>query len=292
MGSNLAQRVQNNNLAQQNGGQKTVFDQINDMKGELARALPKHMDADRIARIATTVIKQTPALGRCTPVSLLGALMTASQLGLEPGPLGEAYLVPYGTTVTFIPGYRGLIKLAWQSGQVKNIAAHVVYENDDFDYGFGLEPTLEHKPSMRDRGAPIAVYAVVKFMNGGHAFDVMSVADVEAIRARSKAGKSGPWVTDWAEMAKKTVIKRVLKMVPLSSELHNLAQAANLDGTARTDVAANVDDFLPEYVEQDSLPGEVIPEDEPVNVETGELPVEEPTFDQADAEWLAGTDVK
>lgn len=278
MATNLAQRVQNNNLAQQNGGQKTVFDQINDMKGELARALPKHMDADRIARIATTVIKQTPALGRCTPVSLLGALMTASQLGLEPGPLGEAYLVPYGNTVTFIPGYRGLIKLAWQSGQVKNIAAHVVYENDHFDYGFGLEPTLEHKPGMSDRGKPIAVYAVVKFMNGGHAFDVMSVADVEAIRARSKAGKSGPWVTDWAEMAKKTVIKRVLKMVPLSSELHNLATAANLDGTSRTDVTANVDDFLPEYVEGDALPGEVVPDEEPVDKDTGELP-------NVDEEW-------
>ena len=276
MGSNLAQRVQNNNLAQQNGGQKTVFDQINDMKGELARALPKHMDADRIARIATTVIKQTPALGRCTPVSLLGALMTASQLGLEPGPLGEAYLVPYGNTVTFIPGYRGLIKLAWQSGQVKNIAAHVVYEGDTFDYGFGLAPTLEHKPAMSDRGKPVAVYAVVQFMNGGHAFDVMSVADVEAIRARSKAGKSGPWVTDWAEMAKKTVIKRVLKMVPLSSELHNLAQAANLDGTARTDVTANVDDFLPEYVENDSFPGELVTEE--VDTETGEL-------SDVDREW-------
>jgi recombination protein RecT len=276
MGSNLAQRVQNNNLAQQNGGQKTVFDQINDMKGELARALPKHMDADRIARIATTVIKQTPALGRCTPVSLLGALMTASQLGLEPGPLGEAYLVPYGNTVTFIPGYRGLIKLAWQSGQVKNIAAHVVYESDTFDYGFGLSPTLEHKPAMSDRGKPVAVYAVVQFMNGGHAFDVMSVADVEAIRARSKAGKSGPWVTDWAEMAKKTVIKRVLKMVPLSSELHNLAQAANLDGTARTDVTANVDDFLPEYVENDAFPGELVEEE--VNTETGEL-------SDVDREW-------
>lgn len=276
MGSNLAQRVQNNNLAQQNGGQKTVFDQINDMKGELARALPKHMDADRIARIATTVIKQTPALGRCTPVSLLGALMTASQLGLEPGPLGEAYLVPYGNTVTFIPGYRGLIKLAWQSGQVKNIAAHVVYEGDTFDYGFGLAPTLEHKPAMSDRGKPVAVYAVVQFMNGGHAFDVMSVADVEAIRARSKAGKSGPWVTDWAEMAKKTVIKRVLKMVPLSSELHNLAQAANLDGTARTDVTANVDDFLPEYVENDSFPGELVTEE--VDSETGEL-------SDVDREW-------
>jgi recombination protein RecT len=119
----------------------TLVQFIERMKPEIARALPKHLNPDRMARIATTVLKQNPQLRRCTPESFLGALMTASQLGLEPGPLGEAYLVPYGNTATFVPGYRGLIKLAWQSDQLSDIWAEIVCANDEFSYDLGWPVT-------------------------------------------------------------------------------------------------------------------------------------------------------
>lgn len=265
MARDLANRVSNNAAArQQNGngaGEKPTLRQlIERMKPEIGRALPKHMDPDRVARIAVTLINQTPQLAQCTPESFLGALMTASQLGLEPGPLGEAYLVPYGNRVTFIPGYRGLIKLAWQSNQLKHIDAHVVYDNDDFDYAYGLEPFLHHKPARGKRGGAIAVYACASFLNGGSAFVVMSIDDVEAIRSRSKASKNGPWVTDWDAMARKTAIKQLSKFLPLSSELRAFAQANALDGTTRDNIAVTVDDVVPNYVDGDVIEQETATE--------------------------------
>lgn len=231
---------------------KTLAQLINDMKPEIARALPKHMNPDRMARIATTVLRQTPALGRCTPESFLGALMTASQLGLEPGPLGEAYLVPYGNTATFIPGYRGLVKLAYQSGMVATVSAQVVHEADEFDFAFGLDPFLTHKPSLdATPGKVIAAYAMVRFKDGASNFEVMSVSQVEAVRKRSKASGNGPWVTDWEAMARKTVLKRLSKWMPLSSEF---AAAVAQDGLVRTDIAADVTDYIDgEFVEQHAV---------------------------------------
>src|SRR5690554_4947647 len=132
--------------------QNTLTALIERQKPEIARALPRHMDPDRLARIATTVMRQTPQLAQCTPESFLGALMTCAQLGLEPGPLGHAYLVPYGREVTFVPGYRGLLELARRSGQIRTIAAHVVKQNDEFEFELGLEPKLVHRPALRDRG--------------------------------------------------------------------------------------------------------------------------------------------
>jgi phage RecT family recombinase len=137
---------------------------IQQMRPEIARALPAQMNADRMARIATTVLRQTPALARTTPESFLGALLTASQLGLEPGPTGEAYLVPYGNVCTFIPGYRGLIKLARNSGQLRDIWAEVVYSNDTFRYSLGLHRDLVHEPASGPRGEPIYVYAAAELV--------------------------------------------------------------------------------------------------------------------------------
>jgi recombination protein RecT len=226
----------------QQAEQPTLAQMIERMKPEIARALPKHMNPDRMARIATTVLRQTPALGRCTPESFLGALMTASQLGLEPGPLGEAYLVPYGNTATFIPGYRGLVKLAYQSGMVATVSAQVVHEADEFDFAFGLDPFLTHKPALvEDPGKVVAAYAMVRFKDGASNFEVMSVAQVEAIRKRSKASGNGPWVTDWEAMARKTVLKRLSKWMPLSSEF---AAAAAQDGVVRTDITSDVTEYI------------------------------------------------
>jgi len=298
MGRDLASRVAGNAVAQQEQP-PTLAGLIEQMKPQIARALPKHMDPDRVARIALTVVRQTPQLARCNPQSFLGALMTAAQLGLEPGPLGEAYFVPYGQDVTFIPGYRGLVKLAWQSGLMKSIAAHTVHERDEFDYAYGLEPVLRHKPALTNRGEVIAVYAAAVLKDGGSAFVVLSTEDVEQIRARSKAGRNGPWVTDWEAMARKTAVRQLIRWLPLSSELRNVATAAALDESVRTgeDLTRDIGDLTPQFIEGtvehtehgpvDTTTGEVLdepaprqarrgqrrPADEPP---TGDVPVEDP----------------
>jgi recombination protein RecT len=228
----------------------TLATLIRRMEPEIAKALPSHMNPTRMARIASTVLKQTPALARCTPESFLGALLTASQLGLEPGPTGDAYLVPFGNVCTFVPGYRGLIRLARNSGQLRDIWAEVVYANDTFKYTLGLHRDLIHEPAIGDRGKPTHVYAAAELTDGGRPFVVMTAAEVEAIRGRSRAGKSGPWVTDWSAMAKKTAIKQLAKWLPLSAEL---SAAVNLDGSVRTDIASSIADVAPTFVE-----GEVV----------------------------------
>lgn len=257
MAKDLANRVrQNADAAKANPGTpaaaraKTLRDLVHTMGPEIAKALPRHMDADRIARIALTLINTTPGLAACTRDSFAGALMTASQLGLEPGPLGEAYLVPYGTQCTLIIGYRGYIKLAWQSNQLRNIDAHVVYEGDEFDYEYGLNPVLRHKPG-RQRGAITDVYAVASFINGGSAFVVLSPGDVEDFRKRSATANaaSSPWKTDWNAMAKKTAVRQLAKWLPMSPELRAFATAATLDGSVRTDTKANLDEVIPDFID-------------------------------------------
>lgn len=224
----------------------TLAQLIEQMKPEIGRALPKHLSPDRMARIATTVLRQTPQLARCTPESFLGALMTASQLGLEPGPLGEAYLVPFGNAVTFIPGYRGLIKLARQSGQLVDIWAEIVYANDTFKQTLGLHRDLVHEPATGDRGKPVAAYAAAELKDGGRPFVVLTYAEIEAIRGRSRAGKNGPWVTDWNAMAKKTVVKQLSKWLPLSAEFNS---AVVMDGTVRVDATRPLVDVQPDFIE-------------------------------------------
>ena len=218
----------------------TISGFLETYKSEIARALPKHMDADRMARIALTECRKTPALLKCKPESLFGAVIQASQLGLEPGgALGHCYLIPFGQDVQFIVGYRGMVDLARRSGQIVSLEAHPVYEGDTFDCSFGLDSTLKHIPNWTDssRAHPDKlrfVYAVAKLKDGGIQFEVMSRAEVDAIRARSKAGRSGPWVSDYTAMAIKTVIRRLFKYLPVSIEL---AKATALDERAESDLS-------------------------------------------------------
>lgn len=195
-------------------------------KAQMAMALPKHMTADRLLRVAMTSIQKTPKLLDCTPQSLLACVMTCAQLGLEPDQfLGQAYLVPFhdtrkGVTIcTLIPGYRGYIALARRSGEVQSVSSQVVYEGDEFHLEYGIQDTLKHIPALNgDRGKPVGAYVIFKYKDGSYSFDFMGVNDIEKVRSRSKASKEGPWVTDWDEMAKKTVIKRHVKLAPLSVE--------------------------------------------------------------------------
>ncbi|NKU63863.1 recombinase RecT [Rhodococcus hoagii] len=221
---------------------------INQMKPELQRALPKHMDPDRMARIALTVLRQTPKLNECKPESFLGALMTAAQVGLEPGPLGEAYLVPYGREVTFVAGIPGPreARMAVWTARIHCGTCRVRGRRVRLLVWPLADPRAQ--PALRDRGDVLAAYAVATFKHGGNAFEIMSREDIEAIRKRSKASGSGPWVTDWNEMARKTVMKRLAKWLPLSPEFANAVQR---DGTVRTEIGVQLDDVKPDWIEGD-----------------------------------------
>ncbi|RWZ59868.1 recombination protein RecT [Halobacillus fulvus] len=229
----------NNSPAQGNGSANTIQAYLKKMGPEFERALPKHMDADRLGRIAMTTIRQNPKLLECSIPSLMGAVMQAAQLGLEPGLIGHCYLVPFyngklkQTDVQFIIGYKGMIDLARRSGHIESIYAHAVKENDEFEYELGLHPKLVHKPATGERGELTFVYAVAHFKDGGYQFEVFSKTDVESIKSRSKSGNYGPWQTDYEEMAKKSVIRRMFKYLPISVEIQN---QATQDETVRKDI--------------------------------------------------------
>jgi recombination protein RecT len=205
----------------------------------------------------------------CTTESLFGALVQCAQLGLEPNtPMGHAYMIPFRnrkmnrTDVQVIIGYRGFIDLARRSGQIVSIAAHAVHEKDKFDFSYGLDERLEHRPASGDRGQVTHFYAVAKLTGGGHAFEVMTRADVEAIRDASqnhqsakKFGKPSVWDQHFVEMGRKTAVRRLFKYLPVSIEL---ATAAALDGAAD----AGRDQSL-----ADALHGEwtVVPDDMPTD---------------------------
>lgn len=234
----------------------TIGAMLEQRKQMIAQVLPRHIKADRLIKVALMAMNRQPELLNCTPASLFQSLMMAGQLGLEPdGVLGSAYLIPYGTNCTLIPGYRGLIDLARRSGQIKSIEAHLVRQGDKFECAFGLDPQLSHTPAFPGDEAYlkneniIGAYAVAKLVDGGEQFEVMSRAEIDAIRNRSKASKSGPWVTDFGEMARKTVVRRLFKYLPVSVEM---ASALELDN--RADEGQNLVDLI-------DLPTEVIPQE-------------------------------
>ena len=199
--------------------QQVLSDQF---KKQLALAVPKHLSADRMARIAATELRKTPALLNTTPASFLGAVMQSAQLAL-----GQAYLVPYGNQCQLILGYRGMIDLARRSGQVLSLSAFAVHEGDDFNYQLGLHPDIHHVPSCEaDRvKKPITfVYAVANLKGGGYQFEVMSRAEVEAVKAKAKS--KNIWNSYFEQMALKTVIRRLFKYLPVSIEA---LQITNVD---------------------------------------------------------------
>lgn len=204
--------------------QQVLSDQF---KKQLALAVPKHLNADRMARIAATEVRKNKALLNTEPTSFLGSVMQAAQLGLEPGSaLGQAYLVPYGNQCQLIIGYKGMIDLARRSGQVLSLNAYAVREGDDFNFQLGLKPDIHHVPSLEaDRiKKPITyVYAVATLKGGGYQFEVMSRAEIEAVKAKAKS--KNIWNSYPDEMAKKTVIRRLFKYLPVSIEALEITNA-------------------------------------------------------------------
>lgn len=264
----MATTIQNQ-VAKKAPEQKTIQQYVKSMEGEIAKALPSVITPERFTRIVLSALSVNPKLGTCTPASFLGAMMTSAQLGLEVNtPLGQAYVLPYNNKgvmeAQFQLGYKGLIDLAYRSGEVEVIQAHVVYEHDEFKCEYGLEPKLTHIPADSDRGEPVKVYAVFKTKSGGYGFEVMSMDDVRNHAAKySKAYNNtfSPWKTNFEEMAKKTVLKRVLKYAPLKSDF---IRAAVQDEVIKKDLSADMYDvpsetvFEAEFVEVDGETGEVI----------------------------------
>lgn len=202
-------------------------------------ALPKQIGVERFSRIVMTSVQLTPGLLECTPQSLLSAVLTCAQLGLEPdGIRNMAHLVPFGRKVTFIPGYMGLLEMSMRSGKFRNIEAHIVYAQDEFDYAHGSNPFILHKPAYEkeDRGEQIAAYCIAFFKEGGSQFRVMPMSAIYKIRDRSPAGRSGPWVTDFDAMALKTVIRHTVKYLPSSVVDQQLSLAVSLDERAEAGI--------------------------------------------------------
>lgn len=233
-GTNASTKLANTNA------KPTLKQWVSKMADQIKNALPANITPERMMRIAMTAISKDPKLAESTPESFMGALLTSAQLGLECNtPLGQAYLIPFKNgkknvmETQFQLGYQGLIDLCYRTGQYKKIVARVVYEGDDFDYSYGLEEKLIHRPHEQSDN-PLYVYALYELKNGACAFEVMSW---EAIQKHAKkysqsvkGGYSSPWTTDPESMAKKTVLKKVLKYAPKAVENAELiAEAVNGD---------------------------------------------------------------
>lgn len=226
------------------GKPKTLNDYIKNMEGEIAKALPSVITPERFTRMTLTAVRTTPGLADCDKMSFLAAMMSAAQLGLEPNtPLGQAYILPFKnnkkgiTEVQFQIGYKGLIDLAYRSGEVELVQAQCVYENDTFECEYGIEPKLKHIPADKNRGELVKVYAMFRTKSGGYGFEVMSVDDIRKHASKySKAYGSqySPWKTSFEEMAKKTVLKRVLKYAPLKSDF---VRAIVQDSTVKSEIS-------------------------------------------------------
>lgn len=271
MGEALKDRVQARNgtggeVAKREGS-TTLAQQIKGMEQQFQLAMPKGMEAAQIIRDALTALRTTKNLAQCEATSVLGALMTCSQLGLRPGVLGHAWVLPFwdnrarGYKAQLVIGYQGLVELAHRSGRIESLIARTVYANDPFDVEYGLSDKLLHKPTLKgSRGEPVAYYAVVKYKGGGHAFFVMTHDEMAEYRdryatAKTKEGKLvGPWRDNFEGMALKTTVRQLAKWMPKSTEL---ASAIEADGTVRLDLTPNPDAML-HGEHPETLDGEVV----------------------------------
>jgi len=202
----------------------SIIDAIERQRPGFMDAVPKGFDGDRFARVCKTVVRENTALQQCDIQSLLGALMISAQLGLEPNTtLAEAHIIPYGNKAQFQIGYRGLIKLAWNSGLIASIDYDKICENDTYEYSKGDSGTLKHIPLLTgDRGKTIAYYAFALMKTGAKAVHLMTLKEVQDHGKRfSKAynARTSPWKTDFDAMAYKTVLIQLAdKKLPKSTQ--------------------------------------------------------------------------
>ncbi|MBF6326466.1 recombination protein RecT [Nocardia cyriacigeorgica] len=270
MARNLAERIeQNNEIAKTDDQPPSLQQQIRNMEQQFKLAMPRGGEAAQLVRDSLTCLRQTPKLAECDPATVLGGLMSCAQLGLRPGVLGHAWLIPFwnkdhvwfdgqgrerkGAQVAqLVIGYQGLVDLAHRSGKISSLIARTVYEHDTFDVDYGLADSLVHKPILKGpRGDAVAYYAIAKFTTGGHAFLVMTHDEmVEYCQKHTKSkGKFGPWRDNFESMAHKTCVRQLSKWMPKSTEF---ARAIEHDEAVRVDLTPDAIDH-PVHVE-----GEVV----------------------------------
>jgi recombination protein RecT len=286
--TNLATLKKTSKMVARDAGISSVKQFFESQKATLAAVLPRHVSPDRMLKIALGALRTTPKLMDCTVESLMGAVVQCSQLGLEPNtPLGHAYLIPFEkkkkqgndwvvdkVETQIVIGYKGLIDLARRSGQVISISAHAVHANDHFDYAFGLDERLEHRPARSNRGPVTDFYAVAKLVGGGHAFDVMSAEEVNEIRNASQNYKFARdksktvWGQHYEEMGRKTVLRRLFKYLPVSIELASASALDEIGAVGKSqalDTVLDGDYITPADDDQDDFDGET------TNQSTGEI---------------------
>lgn len=198
--------------------QKELGVMLNANLQAIESVLPANMNAKRFCRIALNAVAKNPALAECKPATFVLAVLNCAELGLEPI-LGQVALIPYNGYVTCQPMYQGLVDLARRSGQISTLYAEVVREGDEFEYELGLNPRLVHKPI--GKGNLTHTYAVCKLKDGAVQFVVLNADEIAKVKKSSKAGASAssPWQTWTEEMWKKTALKRLLKLLPKSTEM-------------------------------------------------------------------------
>ena len=204
---------------------REVRSQLVAMEEQFAFVLPKHIPVERFRRVGETAIMKDPKLAEVNRKSLLQAFMQSAECGLMPDGR-EAAIVRYGPAATFVPMFAGMLKLVRNSGAVKDLVVELVYSNDKFTYTMGDEPKIEHAPAMTDRGNLLAAYAILKTLDGGTYRALMNRGEIDRIRNASNGyryaetkGKDSPWHKHYEEMAKKTVIRRLFKICPVSTDL-------------------------------------------------------------------------
>lgn len=237
----------------------SIADMIRALEPEIRRALPSVLTPERFTRMALSAINNTPELASCTPMSFIAALMNAAQLGLEPNtPLGQAYLIPYKNKgimeCQFQLGYKGLINLAYRTGQIQVIQAQVVREYDYFEYQYGLDSKVIHRPgegTEQDRGNITYIYGLFKLTNGGFGFEVSNKADMDLFASRyskSFGSSFSPWKSNYAEMAAKTCLKRALKYAPMSADFQ---KALSTDESIMTELSVDMTEIRNQCVPEE-----------------------------------------
>lgn len=256
----LAKKAGNQNHPTVGNKTDSIIDTLRAMEPEFKKALPSMISPERFIRMAINAVNMTPKLTECTSFSFLAALMNAAQLGLEPNtPLGQAYLIPYRNKdhyeCQFQIGYKGMLELVYRSDQVASIEARCVYQNDFFEYEYGMHADIVHRPAVSNRGELTFVYAIVKLKDGSCSFEVMSRENaVEHAQRYSKGLDSSysPWKSDFEAMAKKTVIKAALKYAPLKTEVQ---KALATDGTIKNQLSVDMTEIRGEEVYPDDGQG-------------------------------------
>lgn len=228
-------------------------------KDAIGALLPKHLTAERLLRVALSACSRNADLLDCTPQSLVLSLAIAAFLGIEPNmPNGRGYLIPRANKnlngakeATFLLGYKGILYLAMNSGKIEGIESQVVYEKEDFHVRLGTDSIIEHERRVdKDRGNPVAFYAVARMKGGARLFEVMTDAEVREIQKRS-AAKEGPWITDFLQMGRKTAIRRLGNYLVLDDEKFEVGLRA--DNAADSEDAPNFSDILDAHTDTKAL---------------------------------------